>query len=85
MGLIESIESETGVRVDDPDDERARIMLLGAVAQAMRIGSRFPPGDRFAIGTLMDWAERRGNEMLADLLRAGLDPEAISGLKERLK
>jgi hypothetical protein len=78
--LIERAEREAGCRWDDPNNNNAMAILFGAVARVTG-KSKFGERDDMAVGHLIlddianGDARRKQNEMLAELLTAGIDPD----------
>jgi len=87
--LIERLEKETGQRIDSKDgDNLAMAGLIGAISRLM---GKSPPSyremDDVVAGLYLRHQmseagnrERAQNEMLADLLRAGMNPDDIAAL-----
>jgi hypothetical protein len=91
--FIEQAEARAGCRWDDPDNPAARRVLFAAVARAM---GRNPHDERddYAVGMLLEHQikqelsgeaerKRQGDQMIADMLLAGMSPDILAALLGR--
>lgn len=91
--LIDRLEKETGQRIDDNDgDNNAMAGLLGAMSREL---GQSPPSyrecDDVAAGILIKHQmspegqrEKKGKEMLAEMLASGMSPETLKNYLDSL-
>jgi hypothetical protein len=89
--LIERAEREAGCRWDDPNNDGALAILFGAASRALG-RTNFKARDDFAVGKLIlhemspeGKRQREAENLMADLLRGGMDPDTLGDLLGRKK